>query len=74
LLEDPRFVNLGHHEPVRIVTNYAAPPPNSSLATIEIVSGSGPTVNQIAGPFKYDNGLIYGINEFVPLTPILLCG
>jgi hypothetical protein len=69
-LEDPEFVNLGNNQPVRVVQSYATPPPFSSLATLEIVSGTGDPVEQVSGPFKYNDGLIYGVNRFAPfLSP-----
>jgi hypothetical protein len=61
-LEDPTFVNLGPNQPGRVVSNYAAPPPGSDIATIAISGGGGGITNQVSGPFKYDNGLIIGVN------------
>jgi hypothetical protein len=60
-LEDPAFVNLGPDQPARIVSSYTDPRPGSDQANIQISSGLGAVVNQIAGPFKFDNGMIYAV-------------
>lgn len=60
-LEDPAFVNLGPGQPARVVSSYTDPRPGSDQANIQITSGLGAVVNQIAGPFKFDNGMIYAV-------------
>jgi len=64
-LRDPRFVNLGPHERGRIVQNYAAPSHGSrGEANLEIKAGLG-IAEKVSGPFKYDHGIIYGVNKSV---------
>ncbi|KAF8244321.1 FAS1 domain-containing protein [Wilcoxina mikolae CBS 423.85] len=74
-LVDSTFVNLGPNQPGRVVSNYAAPPPGSDIATIAVSGGGGAITNQVSGPFKYDNGLIIGVDGFFgmpsPLTSTL---
>ncbi|KAF8544162.1 hypothetical protein BDD12DRAFT_801508 [Trichophaea hybrida] len=60
------YVNLGPHEPARIVQNYAAPTPGSREASLEVKSGLGIS-KKLSGPFKYDQGIIYGVNRFFDL-------
>lgn len=62
---DPDFTNLGPDQPVRFVSNLAAPPnqnPNS-VAQTQIVTGSGNTQATLRGPFKFKNGVIYEVTE-----------
>ncbi|KAF8252054.1 hypothetical protein K440DRAFT_636236 [Wilcoxina mikolae CBS 423.85] len=70
-LRDPDYVNLGPDQPGRIVTNYAAPKPGTSESVIK-VRGGLEIVHTVSGPFKYDKGVIYGVNEFVALPRPLL--
>ena len=62
-LVDPVFVNLGPQVPQRIVRNEAAPVGGSLESAIEIRTGLGDIVNTVNGSFKYDQGIIYGIDR-----------
>lgn len=59
-LDDPTFVNLGPDQPGRVVSSYQVSP-DSDEPFIQISAGGGETVDQVSGPYKYDNGLIYGV-------------
>ena len=61
-LENPAFVNLGHDQPARFVSSYQVDP-ETDEPYIQVSAGSGKTVDQVSGPYKYDNGLIYGVKS-----------
>lgn len=68
LLNDPEYVNLGRGDQVaRFTRNYASPTDGgvNSLAPIEIVSGLGDTRMTLRGPYKFENGIIYEVTEYV---------
>jgi len=65
-LENPEFVNLGPHQPGRFVSSYQASP-DSDEPFVQVSAGGGETTDQVSGPFKYDYGLIYGVNSFFTL-------
>jgi len=63
-LEDPAFVNLGPGEPARVVQDAAsAPGVSNNNAIRRVKSGGGTVSNQVSGPFKYDFGMIYGVDR-----------
>lgn len=70
-LNDPEYVNLGEDQPLRHVSNFAAPLPGQSVSRISVRSGGGNTVSQVSGPFKYDGGIIYGVSGYIPLSRYL---
>jgi hypothetical protein len=61
-LRDPTFVNLGRDQPGRVITNYASPKHGSGEPIIKIKGGLEIT-KTLNGPFKYDKGIIYAVNE-----------
>jgi len=65
-LDNPAFVNLGPDQPGRFVSSYQVDP-ETDEPFIQVSGGSGKTVDQVSGPFKYDNGLIYGVKSFFSL-------
>jgi hypothetical protein len=62
-LEDPAFVNLGPNQPGRIVQNNGAPPAGTEESILEVTSGLGDVSSQVNGSFKYDKGIIVGVNR-----------
>ncbi|KAF8536876.1 hypothetical protein BDD12DRAFT_888887 [Trichophaea hybrida] len=62
-LENPQFVNLGVNQPARFISNEAARPDGQGLAFLEVVTGNGDVVSQVQGPFKFNRGIIYGVNS-----------
>ncbi|KAI5805992.1 hypothetical protein EDC01DRAFT_777857 [Geopyxis carbonaria] len=72
-LEDQAYVNLGDGQPARVVQYYASAKPdaagnNCSDAVMQIKSGVDGLANQLeGGPWKWDRGLIYGVDAFFQL-------
>ncbi|KAF8244535.1 hypothetical protein K440DRAFT_558713 [Wilcoxina mikolae CBS 423.85] len=62
-LENPQFVNLGVDQPARFISNEAARTDGQGLAFLEVVTGNGNVVSQVEGPFKFNRGIIYGVNS-----------
>lgn len=63
-LEDSAFVNLGPQQPGRCVRNEAAPVAGSLESLIEVRTGLGDIANVVNGSFKYDKGIIYGVDRY----------
>jgi len=61
-LRDPTFVNIGRDQPGRVITNYASLIHGSGEPIIKIKGGLEIT-KTLNGPFKYDQGIIYAVNE-----------
>ena len=67
-LEDPAFVNLGPQQPGRLVSSFTGAS-NPAEASLTVASGLGRSTRQISGPFKFDKGVIYEVEEFVASPP-----
>jgi len=65
-LEDPAFVNLGPGQPGRLVSSYVGSS-SPAEAKVKLASGLGRSNRQTSGPFKFDKGIIYGVDDFFTL-------
>jgi len=71
-MENPAFVNLGPNQPQRAVSNEAAPVPGSLQSLLQVRTGLGDVSHVVNGSFKYDKGIIYGIDRYFSLPQPLI--
>ncbi|KAI5784298.1 hypothetical protein FPQ18DRAFT_354150 [Pyronema domesticum] len=65
-LEDPGLVNLGPGQPGRFISKFTGSVGNTE-ATYSVSSGMGATTSQNKGPYKFDKGVIYGVEDWFTL-------